>query len=69
MATEMNDEDGWTLLFPHDDDPRMQVLPTTDSVPHSTEGEDCICGPRVETEGLIVPIVVHASLDGRELDE
>lgn len=64
-----DDPDGWTLLFPHDDDPMMQVLPSTDIIEHSTQGQECICGPRVETEGLIVPLVVHASLDGREQDE
>ena len=48
------------------------VLPVEDLVEHE-ETEDCICGPRVEhvecSDGGDGWVVVHHSLDGRELDE
>ena len=43
----------------------VHVLPVNDLCEHE-ESEDCVCGPRVEEDGMVV---VHNSLDGREQDE
>lgn len=46
----------------------VHVLPIDDLVEHEEEGDDCVCGPRVEfVEGG--KVVVHNSLDGRENHE
>ena len=44
------------------------VLPVNDLIEHEDEGDGCVCGPdvRFEPGGRIV---VHHSLDGRELIE
>jgi hypothetical protein len=45
----------------------LHVLPIDDAIQHE-ESDDCVCGPETEfVEGGRV--VVHHSLDGRELDE
>ena len=47
----------------------MEVMPFNDLIEH-TGGEDCVCGPDSEVgfrEGCI--IIVHHSLDGREMNE
>jgi hypothetical protein len=54
----------------------VHVAPANDIVEHAVTGFDCICGPDVEyidpetgssyPDG---PLVIHHSLDGRELDE
>lgn len=44
------------------------MYPTRDLIEHETVGDDCPCGPTTE----FVPggsVVVHHSLDGRELSE
>lgn len=47
----------------------MHVVPVDDLIEHDTsDGGDCVCGPtREETVGGW--LVVHSSLDGRELSE
>ncbi|MGO2311679.1 MAG: hypothetical protein ACTH6A_06615 [Brachybacterium tyrofermentans] len=48
------------------------VYPTSDLVEHDTESEDCVCGPTVEhvpSENGDGWIVLHHSLDGREIKE
>jgi len=48
------------------------VFPVDDLVDHDAEGEDCVCGPRVDAildNGPDDWIYVHHSLDGRELKE
>ncbi|MEV5129308.1 hypothetical protein AB0K87_02105 [Streptomyces sp. NPDC053705] len=50
------------------------VEPVDDLIEHDTSGqEDCVCGPRSRPEktddGSVNWIVVHNSLDGRELSE
>lgn len=45
----------------------LHVLPIEDLREHE-ETRDCWCGPRLEQEGETM-IVVHNSLDGRELIE
>lgn len=49
------------------------VYPTADLIDHETEGDDCVCIPRVESvtreDGSIGWVAVHHSLDGRELTE
>lgn len=46
------------------------VYPTQDLIEHSTNGEDCLCGPEtipVEREdGSIAYVISHHALDGRE---
>ena len=46
----------------------QHVYPLGDTIDHELEGDDCPCGPTVEfvTGGSVV---VHHSLDGRELEE
>lgn len=50
------------------------VEPVGDLIEHDTSGQgDCVCGPRSRPEeaddGSVNWIVVHNSLDGRELNE
>lgn len=51
----------------------FHVFPVNDLVEHETDSDDCVCGPTtepVETEdGSTNWLVIHHSLDGRELDE
>jgi hypothetical protein len=41
----------------------VHVVPKDDLIQHCTQ--DCPCGPRLDRSGMLV----HASLDGRELSE
>ena len=49
------------------------VTPVADIVDHDTGGGDCVCGPRAEVvkrdDGSVAWVIVHHSLDGRELHE
>lgn len=51
----------------------VHVVPVGDLVEHDTDGPGCVCVPRVEPvqreDGTIGYILVHLSLDGRELNE
>lgn len=51
----------------------VHVYPLDDLIEHEIVGSDCVCGPKerpVEADdGSIGWIVVHSSLDGRELHE
>ncbi len=51
----------------------MHILPCQDYIEHEDEGTGCPCGPDVEwvigMGGAHGQIVVHHSLDGRELEE
>jgi len=51
----------------------VHVLPSGDLVAHDSEGDDCVCGPGVEPvkrrDGSVGWLVIHHSLDGREVDE
>lgn len=44
----------------------IHVYPVNDLCEHDTWGTDCVCGPRVEENGMLV---LHHSLDGREKRE
>lgn len=49
------------------------VYPQNDLIAHETDGDDCACGPRTEPtprdDGSMGWVIVHNSLDGRELTE
>jgi hypothetical protein len=49
------------------------VYPVNDLVEHDTSGEPCVCGPEMQpverADGSIGYVVIHHSLDGRELHE
>lgn len=49
----------------------VHVYPDSDLIDHDTEGGDCICGPRTDAipdgDGGYGWVIVHHSLDGREL--
>lgn len=51
----------------------MHVEPINDLIEHDTSGTPCICGPTERPvkrdDGSIGWVVVHNSLDGRELHE
>lgn len=51
----------------------IHTVPLNDLVDHDTSGEGCICGPATEAvfrdDGSNGWLVVHHSLDGRELRE
>jgi hypothetical protein len=50
----------------------VHVLPVNDLIEHEDVGTECVCGPRVEhVEGEDGDgwLIVHNSLDGRELSE
>jgi hypothetical protein len=53
----------------------LHVVPRGDLIEHETDGDECACGPAVvfvdpdTGETLEAPVIVHASLDGRELAE
>lgn len=51
----------------------LHVVPRDDLIEHTTDGEDCICGPETEPvvrdDGSMAWLVSHNSLDGRELSE
>lgn len=48
------------------------VLPVEDLIEHE-RSEDCVCGPAIEPverdSGSFAWVIVHNSLDGRELEE
>jgi hypothetical protein len=49
------------------------VVPAGDLIEHDTTGDGCVCGPRAEPverdDGSTWRLLVHHSLDGRELRE
>lgn len=48
----------------------MHVVPIDDLIEHTYADTDCICGPEIEIVEIGAPLViVHSSLDGRELGE
>jgi hypothetical protein len=51
----------------------IHTIPVNDLIEHDTSGEDCVSGPDVEPvmreDGSTGWIVIHHSLDGRELNE
>lgn len=51
----------------------MHVEPIADLIEHDTSGTPCVCGPRERPvksdDGSVNWVVVHNSLDGRELSE
>ena len=51
----------------------QHVYPLSDIVAHETDGNDCPCGPRIKPvpaeNGTMGWLVLHHSLDGRELTE
>lgn len=52
---------------------RLHVVPIEDLVEHNTNGDDCLCGPEHELvpgkDGSDNWLIIHHSLDGRELAE
>lgn len=50
----------------------LHVVPVGDAVQHVSD-DDCVCGPTVKPikaeDGSIQWLMIHHSLDGRELDE
>ena len=60
----------WSALAPQNIAEPLHVVPVDDLIEHDTFTTDCICGPRIEIVEVGAPLViVHNSLDGRELDE
>ena len=51
------------------DDRAVHVVPENDLRPHIETGTDCWCKPRVEKHPGHDVVVVHNSMDGRELVE
>lgn len=52
----------------------VHTIPANDLIEHDTSGQqDCVCGPTTEPvecdDGSFGWVVVHHSLDGRELQE
>lgn len=51
----------------------VHVYPERDLVEHDTDSDECVCGPTVEAvpddEGGFGWLLLHHSLDGRELTE
>lgn len=49
----------------------FHVYPVNDLVEHETTDDDCVCGPSLEAvprdDGSMGWLVIHHSLDGREL--
>ncbi len=58
----------WRVDLDPQPDGTLHVWPEDDTTGHELHGDDCACGPRTEQQGRIL-LVVHASLDGRELTE
>jgi hypothetical protein len=50
----------------------LHVVPLGDAVEHTSD-DDCVCGPTAKPikaeDGSINWIMIHHSLDGREIDE
>jgi hypothetical protein len=51
----------------------IHVYPVDDLIDHDTESQECVCGstnrPEKRDDGSVGWIVVHHSLDGREMFE
>lgn len=51
----------------------MHAEPINDLIEHDTSGTTCVCGPQERPvkadDGSVNWVVVHNSLDGRELNE
>lgn len=50
----------------------VHVYPVADLIEHDTDGGDCVCGPdveHVEADDGDGWLILHHSLDGRELHE
>ena len=51
----------------------VHVVPVGDLIEHDSDGGDCLCGPTTEPvfddDGSNGWLIVHHSLDGRELAE
>lgn len=51
----------------------VHVSPVNDLIEHDTETEDCVCVPEIrpaeQEDGSVLWVLVHHSLDGREMDE
>jgi hypothetical protein len=51
----------------------VHVYPLGDLVCHDTDGDGCVCGPRIEPvprdDGSMGWLITHHSLDGREFRE
>lgn len=51
----------------------LHVFPLRDLIEHDTDTEDCVCGPTTQPverdDGGMSWLIVHHSLDGRELTE
>lgn len=51
----------------------MHVEPINDLIQHDTSGKPCVCGPQEclvkPDDGSVNWVVVHNSLDGRELND
>lgn len=49
------------------------VHPLGDQIEHNLTGDDCVCGPATQPvereDGSIGWLIIHHSLDGRELTE
>lgn len=70
---------GERLMWATDVEPTrwgVHVHPLDDVVEHDITSQECVCGPIVEWVNPLTgvsypagPVVVHHSLDGRELDE
>lgn len=66
----MDSANGRTVTVNSDN---VHVLPVGDLIEHEDTGEDCLCGPTVEPvereDGSYGWLIIHHSLDGRELYE
>jgi hypothetical protein len=51
----------------------VHVLPVADLIEHEDDGEDCPCGVTVDPvqrdDGSFGWVIIHHSLDGREITE
>lgn len=68
-----NNDKGWFLLDHYDllDNARailVEVTPENDIAEHITS-EDCECIPRMDVNIEGIPVMIHNSFDGREVDE
>lgn len=58
---------GWLMLVC--DWGSVHCVPVLDNVLHGVfEGDDCVCVPQVEAKGSSF-VILHSSLDGREIHE
>jgi len=56
--------DPWEVVPLRDE---VHIIPINDLCEHHLDGTGCVCGPTVEQHKQ--PLIIHASLDGRELLE